>query len=73
MDEKLKPCPFCGAAAHIIWNAIVKVRNGSGVHEERGVCIYCENCPVEMRTTAKHLAIEMWNRRANERAEKPGV
>lgn len=67
--EELKPCPFCGAAAHIIWNAIVKVRNGSGVHEEIDVCIYCENCPVEMRmmrTTAKYLAIEMWNRRANE-------
>ena len=61
--EQVKPCPFCGADAHIIWNAIVKVRNGSGVHEERGVCIYCENCPVEMRTTNKHLAVEMWNRR----------
>lgn len=63
MQTELKPCPFCGANAHIIWNAIVKVRNGSGVHEERGVCIYCENCPVEMRTTAKNLAVEMWNRR----------
>ena len=62
MDE-LKPCPFCGGKAHAVWNAIIKVRNGSGTHDERGVCIYCENCPVEMRTTMKNLAFQMWNRR----------
>lgn len=26
MDE-LKPCPFCGANAHVVWNTVVKVRN----------------------------------------------
>ena len=59
MDEKLKPCPFCGSQAHIIWNAVVKVRTGTGTHEDRGVCIHCDNCPAEIRTTAKHLAAEM--------------
>ena len=60
---ELKPCPFCGGEAHAVWNAIIKVRDGSGTHDERGVCIYCENCPVEMRTTMKNLAFQMWNRR----------
>lgn len=59
----LKPCPFCGGEAHIVWNSIVKVRDGSGSHEERGVCIYCDNCPAEIRTTEKNLAKEMWNKR----------
>ena len=57
------PCPFCGGNANAVWNAVVTVRNGSGTHQETGVCIYCENCPVEIRTTMKHLAFEMWNRR----------
>ena len=61
--EELKPCPFCGANAYAVWNAIVIERNGSGTHEERGACIYCENCPAEIRTASKHLAVEMWNRR----------
>ena len=63
MDD-LKPCPFCGGQAHAVWNAQIKVRNGTGTHTGIGVCIYCENCDAEIRTTQTHLAKEMWNRRA---------
>lgn len=60
---ELKPCPFCGSNAYIVYNAIVKVRYGDRVAEEKGACIYCDNCPCEMRTTNTHLIIDMWNRR----------
>lgn len=64
MDEELKPCPFCGGNAYIVWNAIIRVKDGSGLmHEEYGAVASCDHCPAEIRTTAKHLIVEMWNRR----------
>ena len=64
-DEELKPCPFCGGNALAVWNAKIPVKDGSGLmHEEQGACVFCDNCPAQIRTTEKHLIVEMWNRRA---------
>ena len=60
MDEKLKPCPFCGAdvesGVHIetIWDDKEKFR------------IMCENCGVSTWDFKSiEQAVEAWNRRIN--------
>ena len=63
-DEELKPCPFCGGTPIAVWNAKIRVLDGSGLmHEEYGACIACDTCNAEIRTTASHLVVDMWNRR----------
>lgn len=61
--SELKPCPFCGAEAQIVHNAIVKVLYGDRRTEEKGAVIFCTNCPAEIRTTNQNMIMEMWNRR----------
>ena len=59
MNDKLKPCPFCG-------------KNKVGIIEKNGkyrvICI-SRDCHIEPRTNykdTKQEAIEEWNRRVNE-------
>ena len=62
--EELKSCPFCGAKAHAVYDTVITGRDANGIHEEYCVCIYCENCPAQMRTKTKYLAVQKWNRRS---------
>lgn len=63
-DTDLKPCPFCGSPAHIVWGAKRRVYGSQETVE--GACVYCETCNAEMFSTSKHLIAEMWNRRADD-------
>lgn len=63
-DTDLKPCPFCGSPAHIVWGAKRRVYGSQKIAD--GACVYCETCNVRMFSTAKHLIAEMWNRRADD-------
>ena len=58
---ELKPCPFCGDKADIMWDA-----------SEKGVIVRCEKCGIQTRTykniygSIKHplmWAIARWNQR----------
>ena len=56
MNDKLKPCPFCG------WRAFVR-KDKNGYYQ-----VYCglEDCSINPQTkwfNRKEYAIEMWNRR----------
>ena len=64
MNDKLKPCPFCGGKAIYTDNY-----NNDGT----GHCVYCENCgcgtgiltgasPIR---TLKEMVYGAWNRRTN--------
>lgn len=60
MNDKLKPCPFCGGKAEIYEDTIIKSLPAYSV--------YCTKCYA--RTYGlydkKDDAIESWNRRVNE-------
>jgi hypothetical protein len=56
MNDKLKPCPFCGFRAFV-------------GHKDGWYWVYCglENCDINPKTKAfnrKEYAIKCWNRRA---------
>jgi len=59
MDEKLKPCPFCGCEKVF-------------VAEENGYpAIVCENCLVGVSACPDEaLLIEIWNRRVSDGTAK---
>lgn len=62
MDEKLKPCPFCGGTAELdyglmnIYTAMKKSEEPKGCHEVR-----CTKCGIS--TEWKIDASQRWNRR----------
>ena len=61
-DQDLKPCPFCGAAAHFAMDA------------DRWEWVECESCGMQGNRRAslmddcKPMLAEAWNRRAAPRA-----
>ena len=63
--QDLKPCPFCGAAAHFAMDA------------DRWEWVECESCGMQGNRRAslmddcKPMLAEAWNRRAAPRAQKP--
>ena len=64
MTEELKPCPFCGGEARLLLNAKRKIY---GKAEYRtGVVACCNVCEARMCYGSEKLAIEAWNRRADE-------
>ena len=67
-NSKLKPCPFCGGEARLLLNAKRKIY---GKDEYRtGVVACCNVCEARMFYGSEKLAIEAWNRRAeNERTD----
>ena len=61
-NSKLKPCPFCGGEARLLLNAKRKIY---GKDEYRtGVVACCNVCEARMFYGSEKLAIEAWNRRA---------
>ena len=62
--QELKPCPFCGAEAHIIHNAVHTAITDTGIKETKGAMIYCTQCPAQLFTPNTHAAADMWNRRS---------
>ena len=66
LDVQIKPCPFCGAEAHIIWNARRTALTGTGRQEVTGALVCCTNCPAQLFTAAKELVRDMWNTRKGE-------
>lgn len=64
----LRKCPFCGGEARLIRNARRKIY---GKDEYRvGVVACCDVCEARMFYGSEKLAIEAWNRRAeNERTD----
>ena len=61
MNDKLKPCPFCGGRPIIVYNA---KRKNVYESEIKGTAIGCENCNATIFYRSRRLAIEAWNRRA---------
>lgn len=63
MNEKLKPCPFCGGKAHLD-------KDRWGYYQEIYYKVECANllnCGAEtQRYRAKSDAIKVWNRRADD-------
>jgi len=61
MDEKLKPCPFCGGYAHI--------DNTSSMKQFRDFAIYCEGCDswfvLDSYKADEEDLIGAWNRRTS--------
>ena len=64
----LRRCPFCGGEARLLLNAKRKIY---GKDEYRtGVVACCNVCEARMFYGSEKLAIEAWNRRAqNERTD----
>lgn len=61
MQERLKPCPFCGSEAEVIGHYI------KGVANNYQYFVRCKACKARPRTYAtfkkKEQAIEVWNGR----------
>lgn len=64
MTEQIKPCPFCGGAAHtdtIFW--VDNVAAGDWNNEDE--IVQCEQCgAMTTRCKTDKEAVELWNRRA---------
>ena len=63
MEERMKPCPFCGGEAKL-----VKRKFKVGFYPSGGTYyIHCKKCLVttQPRTSAESV-IETWNRRTND-------
>ena len=63
MDDRLKPCPFCGSG-----NVEKTVKNTWGVSHYSRSRIECRNCGLKTRlfySYEKEVVEEYWNRRAN--------
>ena len=56
----LKPCPFCGGDAKIIYNRSLAER------KKHGYLIMCNQCGGSHQGGARWIAKENWNRRPNE-------
>lgn len=64
MTEKLKPCPFCGGDAKAVPSSFV-------FGEEREWIVLCAKCCAKtLRFRSESAAIEAWNRRAIDKAER---
>lgn len=63
-EPKLKPCPFCGGEAIIVYEAIRESVYGETI---RGTTIGCRDCECHMFYTNRELAIEAWNKRVPQR------
>lgn len=62
--DKLKLCPFCGGKAFLAHGAKRKIY---GKDEYRtGTAVYCGVCEARMFYANPKLAVEAWNRRAND-------
>ena len=59
MNEKLKPCPFCGAKGNVSYNLI----HGYIPHCTNEFCMLNES---EYGFETENEAIEAWNRRADD-------
>lgn len=69
MNEKTKPCPFCGSEwTQVRWIGFAHVSNGAFQAGYRGECTNCG------ATTRAHMiaeeAIETWNWRVNEELQQ---
>ena len=53
--EQLKPCPFCGGEAKVLY-----------LPNKCGWNVYCRMCEVEMLYDSEQEAIEAWNRRVDD-------
>ena len=72
MKPYLKPCPFCGGEAKIAYDSTSNIVFG----EESYLYAYCTSCGIRtphlyycpeqnQQNATEYMAIEMWNRRAN--------
>ena len=62
MNNKLKPCPFCGGEAkYITYYPFDGYQRESPTY-----IIKCEECGAEVNDNKKESVIELWNRRVNE-------
>lgn len=60
MTEELKPCPFCGGKAEVVWMPYINV-------EGMGLVVECNHCWAETGYYAtREEAIAAWNRRASD-------
>lgn len=64
MDEKLKPCPFCGGKANIIVVEPHKHFLAKFMPDyEGGAFVECSGCTCALSAESREEAIEAWNRR----------
>ena len=65
MNEKLRPCPFCGGEAYMIEVEPHTHKIAIWVPDSVGECfIECTNCTCAMSANTKEEAVAAWNRRA---------
>ena len=60
MEEKLKPCPFCGG------EAIEKEPKINAKFNELFWVLQCKNCHACIAGTHRRMNREAWNRRADD-------
>ena len=53
MENKLKPCPFCGTKTIYVY--------------QKPIMAVCSRCKVEMVRSNKKRLIESWNRRVGDK------
>ena len=60
MQNKLKPCPFCGGKAEV-----EKWINNTKLKRTSFYIALCTECNAKIETDKKYQAIENWNRRVD--------
>ena len=60
--NELKPCPFCGGKAQLV--AVKETYDGIRKVEISGWRVRCNDCKAETTLEVREVAVNKWNRRA---------
>ena len=74
MEERLKPCPFCGGKGQLIQTIklIINHTDGYNNFDDQIFWVKCHICQFSsFRHPTAHTAVDAWNKRIDNQSSEP--